>query len=215
MRRRDALMTLIAGAGGLATGGCHWLTAWAIAPRHPTAKVKQEYPLEADRLAIIIYCGTDTLFNYPTAGLEISRDLVNEILLHLKGRVREILHPVEVAQWQESNLEWPNLSLGELALRFKVDTVLYLEIEQYTGVEERSANLLRGRIKARIQVAKAAAAHNPVYETHIETVFPEDRPVGVLEYSERKILSDVGVLFSRAVIRKFYDHEVEVKGGKA
>jgi hypothetical protein len=43
---------------------------------------------------------------------------------------------------------------------------------------------------------------------------PEDRPVGVLEISERQIRMATTVMFSRAVMRKFYDHEVEVKGGK-
>jgi hypothetical protein len=63
-------------------------------------------------------------------------------------------------------------------------------------------------------VAEAAAPRNPVYETTIETLFPEDRPVGIMETSDRTIRTGTNILFSRAVVDKFRDHEVEVKGGR-
>jgi hypothetical protein len=63
-------------------------------------------------------------------------------------------------------------------------------------------------------VVKADAERNPVYETVVETVFPEDRPVGVLEISERKIRAGVTMMFARDAVRKFYGHEIEVKGGR-
>jgi hypothetical protein len=216
MRRRDALRGLAAGAAGaaaLASGGCHWLTAWALAPRHEMRTVKAEYDLKADRLVIVPYVSMDILFAYPTAGIEISNNLVHGILAHLKGRVREIVNPVEVARWQDSNIEWMNMSLPDIAAAFEADTVLYLEIEQYTAVEERSANLLRGHIRARMQVAKAGTPH-PVYESRVEVTFPEDQPVGVLGNTERQVMTYTLQIFAQQTIGKFYDHEVEVKGGK-
>jgi hypothetical protein len=107
------------------------------------------------------------------------------------------------------------MTLPDIAKAFQADTLLYVELEQFAMTEERSANLLRGRVKARVQVIKADGARNPVYETRIETMFPEDRPVGVLEISERQIRMYTTVMFARAIARKFYDHEVEVKGGKS
>jgi hypothetical protein len=201
-------------ATALAAGGCHWLFAWAFAPRHPKQTVKAEYVLKADRLVIVPYAGTEILFNDPTAPIEVSMGLVNEILANLPGRVKTIENPANVVRWQESNPDWPNLSLVEIARTFHADTVLYVELERYTMYEERSANLYRGHVRARIQVAEAAAEHNPVYETTIETLYPPDQPVSVLGTSERILRAVTNAEFSRQVIGKFYDHEVEVQGGR-
>jgi len=188
--------------------------AWMVAPRHPKKTVKAEYELAAERLAIVPYTGTDILFTYPAVPIEVSRDLIHELMGHCSDRVKTIVHPVEVVRWQESNLEWPNMALEDIAKTFQADTVLYVELERYTMLEERSANLFRGRMVARIQVIKAEAKRNPVYETTVETVFPEDRPVGVLEVSERKIRAATTRFFARDVIRKFHDHEVKDEGGR-
>jgi hypothetical protein len=213
--RNAALVGLVA-LGALAACGCPPanLFAWMFAPRHPKEMVKAEYPLKAERLVIVTYAGTEILFDDPTAPLEVSSDLVNEILRSLGTNVKSIIHPVQVVRWQESNLEWPNMLLVDIAKAFEADTLLYVELERYTMMEDRSANLYRGRIRARIQVAETKAERNPVYETTVETVFPPDRPVGVLESNERTIRLGTNLYFARDVIGKFHDHEIEVKGGR-
>ena len=198
-----------------ASAGCEVLgqmLAWPIAPRHPKKKVKTEYPLEAKRLVIVPYAGNDVLFEYPTAPLEISRDLVHELVGHLKSRVEAIIHPVQVARWQESNLEWPNMSLEAIAETFQADVLLYVELERYTMLEKGSPNLFRGQVRARVQVVKPGAEINPVYESIVESVFPEQRPVAEGELSERRLRSTVTRLFARDLVRKFYDHEVPLQG---
>jgi hypothetical protein len=211
--RNAALASLLAMAA-LGACGCHWLYAWMVAPRHPKEEIKAEYPLKAERLVIVTYAGTEILFNDPTASLEVSNNITNEILRSLPTAVKSIVHPAQVLHWQESTLEWPNMSLVDIAKTFQADTVLYVELERYTMMEDRSANLYRGRIRARVQVAETAAARNPVYETNVETVFPEDQPVGVLGTSDRTIRTGTTIFFARAVADKFRDHEVEVKGGR-
>lgn len=216
MLRRRALAAIAAGALAPACGGCYagHLFAWAFAPRHPKQAVKAEYQLDAERLVIVPYAGTDILFAYPTAPLEISRDLIYAFSRNLGARIRSYVNPVEVIRWQESNLEWPNMTLPDIARHFGADALLYVELERYTMIEERSANLFRGRVRARIQVVKPEAIRNPVYETTVETTFPEDRPVGVLETSERQIRAGTTTMFARAVVRKFCDHEIEIRGGR-
>ncbi|MGB2937104.1 MAG: hypothetical protein WBD05_02730 [Phycisphaerae bacterium] len=212
--RRFAVVVL-AGWFGFAASGCYLphLGVWLFGPRKITKEVKAEHRLESERLVIVPYAGTDVLFTYPMAPIEISQALVNEIGQNLSDRVETIIHPVQVVRWQESTLDWPNMSLAEIGGHFQADTVLYVELERYTMVEERSANLFRGRAKARVQVVKVEAEHNPVYEATVEIVVPEDQPVSVLETSERIIRQVTNLLFARDVVRKFYDHKVEVKGG--
>ena len=222
LRRAAALLTL---ALALAASGCEipaQFVSWLIAPRHPKKPVEAEYELTAERLAIVLYAGTDILFTYPATPIEVSQALVYQLAGHCKDRVKNVVRPVEVVRWQESNLEWPNMALDDIAKTFQADTLLYVELERYTMIEERSANLLRGRVRARVQVVKAdpkgaltsGAGRNPVYETTVETVFPEDRPVGVLAVSERELRAAVIRVFARDVIRKFYGHEVKDQGGR-
>jgi len=213
--RRFAVVVL-AGWFGFAASGCyvpHFLV-WLLGPQKITKEVEAEHHLESERLVIVPYAGTDVLFTYPTVPIEISQALVNEVGKNLGDRVETIVHPVQVVRWQESTLDWPNMSLVEIGRHFQADTVLYVELERYTMVEERSANLFRGRAKARVQVVKVESEHNPVYSTTVETVVPEDRPVSVLETGERLIRQATNRLFAEEVVRKFYDHKVEVKGGE-
>jgi hypothetical protein len=120
-----------------------------------------------------------------------------------------------VVRWQESNLEWPNMSLVDIAKTFGADTILYIELERYTMMEDRSANLYRGRVRARVQVTETKAERNPVYETVVEMVYPEEGPVGVLGTTERVVRTYTNDAFAKAVINKFRDYEVEVKGGRS
>jgi hypothetical protein len=190
------------------------LYAYFAAPRHPKETVKAEYALKAERLVIVTYAGAEILFDDPTAPLEVSYDITNEILRSLSANIKTIVRPEQVVRWQESTLEWPNMSLVDIAKTFQADTILYVELERYSLMEDRSANLYRGRVRARVQVAEVGATSNPVYETTVETTFPEDRPVGVLETSERTIRTGTNIFFARAVLDKFRDHEIEIKGGR-
>ncbi len=199
-------------------GGCQYLGqffAWGFAPRHPKKKIEAEYDLAAERLVIVPYAGTSVLFEYPTAGVEIGSGVRYQAAKHLKGRVKQVADPAYVARWQESHLEWPNMSLEAIAETFQADTLLYVELERYTMFEPGSPNLLRGRVRARIQIVKAGARANPVYETTVETVFPEERPVAQGELSLRRVRGTTTGLFARDVVRLFYDHEVPLKGEEA
>jgi hypothetical protein len=197
--------------------GCY-LPQLLVAVIKPEEKkeVKAAYALESERLVIVVYAGTDVLFTYPTVPLEISRDLVGEIVTNLKPKIKTIVHPVEVVMWQESNLDWTNMAPIDIAKTFKADTMLYIELEQYTTIEERSANLLRGHIRASVQVIKVGAEGNPVYRTNVEVLFPEERPVGVLEErNDSRIRAGASMYFARDVIAKFYDRTLIVRGGVA
>jgi hypothetical protein len=213
--RLKGLVALI-GLAAMASAGCNLgnLFAWAFAPRHPKETIKAEYPLKAERLVIVPYARTDILFEDPTAPVEIGCGLANEIGRSLGPTcVKTIVHPVEVGRWQESNVEWPNMSLTDIAKAFRADLLLYVELEHYSMIEEKSANLYRGRIRARVQVVQPAAERNPVYEATVETAFPEERQLG-LGASLQVIRAGTVRKFAQDVVNKFHDFEREVVGGR-
>jgi len=210
---RMAVLAAVAGLLAVGTAGCHWLYAWMVAERHPTKIVKAEYLLEAERLVVVPYAGTETLFNHRTAPLEVSADITAYALANLKDRVKSIVNPLAVTQWQEQNVEWPNMSLDDIGKAFQADVVLYVELETYSLLEDGSANLYRGHVRGRVQVAKMGAAHNPVYETTVEIFFPPDHPVGITGTSEAVIRQNTDAVFAQEVVAKFHDRTVEDKGG--
>ncbi len=213
--RRSALM-LLAALTALTAGGCYLGHFWvALTKPREYKTIEAEHRFDAKKLVIVPYAGTDILFSYPTATIEISREIVYAATRHLRDCVQVIEHPVRVAQWQESNLEWPNLSLAEIADVFGADTVLYVELHQYTVLEERSANLFRGRVKARLHVWERDAPTSPVYEGSVESAFPEKQPVSVLGTSERTMRHYTNVTFAEDVINKFRTRRVEVRLGQA
>jgi hypothetical protein len=214
-RRRLAVLLLAATMAALGAGGCQWLTAWMFAERHPMKDVKAEYALTADRLVIVPYASTEVLFTDSMVAVEISRDLINEIMKNLGAtKIKTIVHPVEVQRWQDANLEWPNMSLSDIGKTFQADTVLYVELERYSMIEENSANLYRGRVRARIQVVHPGAERNPAYDTVVETVFPADGPAGVTSTTEQMVRTYTNLVFASDVAQHFYDHKVEIKGGE-
>jgi hypothetical protein len=128
-------------------------------------------------------------------------------------RCQSIVQPVQGARAKTANLVWPKRSRDSFAETFEAEVRLYVELEQYTIQERGSPNLLRGQVRARIQVVETGAEANPVYESIVETRFPEHRPVAEGEVSPRRIRAVVTRLFARDVVRRFYDHEVPLEEG--
>jgi hypothetical protein len=216
---RAAIMLLLA-ATLLFGSGCYvgHFFSWLFAPRHPKKFVPAEYKLKADMLLILPYAGTDILFNNPTASVEVAQGVMMEIARHLSGKVKRVVNPVQVLQFQENNLDWQSMSLVDVGRKFKADKVLYVELTHYSMIEPDSVNLLRGRISARVEVVDATAQGDakPVYSTDADVIFPPDRPVDIMEASERMVRQVTIAQFAQTVIRKFYDHkeeiEIKVKG---
>ncbi len=206
-----ALLPASLGAGGCWTLG--QLYVGIVKPKE-WRDIPKEYDLHAEKLIIVPYAGTEIRFDYPTVPLEASLQISYAIARYLPEQVGEIVHPVRVARWQESDLEWLNMTPEEIGRKFDADTVLYVEIEQYSTMEEKSANLLRGRAAARVQVVKVGEASNPAYEGDAEVLFPEDHPLNALTISERAIRQATNRLFGEAVVNKFRDRRVEVVGGE-
>jgi hypothetical protein len=215
MRWRLAMLATMLALTGLGACGCHWLTAYFMEERHPKKLVKAEYNLTAQKLLIVPYVSTEILFNDSTIPLDISSKLAMQIQQHLRSeRIKSIVHPVEVNKWQESNVEWQNMKVMDMAKAFGADAVLYVEVEDYSTIEERSANLYRGRVRAHIQVVRPDADHNPVYDGIVETVFPKDQPVSATGTTENRVRMATNEVFAEDVMFRFYDHEVEIVGGK-
>lgn len=207
----------VAGAGVLLAGcGLPNLFAYPFADRDAKESVKREHDLTANRLLILPYASNDVLFEYPTAPLDVSTFTVQEIRKHLRGKVDWVINPNQVALYQQSDLDWPNKPVAEIGRHMEADKVLYIELRRFTMMEERSANLYRGRVSAHVKVVDATAPTNTeavLYSTDLSIEFPGDRPLGMSEISPARMEQLTLYTFAKELIWKFYDHEEPRMGG--
>jgi len=215
--RRSVLAGLLPIVMFCASGcGVANLLVYPFAPREAKKFVEREHDLTAERLLILTYAGNDVLFEYPTAGLEISYQVIQHMSNHLKGRVHRVINPNRVARYQQRTLDWPNMPVDEIGRVFEADKVLYVELSRFTIMEERSANLYRGRVIARLQVYDTAAPEGDalLYTGDVSVQVPDDRPMGAMEISELKLRQATVYRFAEEVVWKFFDHEEKVVTGR-
>lgn len=185
------------------------LLVYPFADRDAKRDVKRQYDLTGERLLILPYAGHDILFEYPNAGLEISYQVIQQISQNLRGRVHRVINPAQVALYQRSKLDWPTTEVSDIGREFEADKVLYIELTRFTIMEERSANLYRGRVAAHIQVIDTSKprGHELLYETDVSIEVPDDRPMGTTEISELNLRQATVYRFAEEVIWQFYDHK--------
>jgi hypothetical protein len=206
-----ALLAVVVTVATAGLGGCGvgHLFLWPFAEREGLVRVKGEHDLRADVLLIFPYMGSDIQLEHPGAGLEISNYLFQEIYANLKGRVHGVVNPQQVIRYQQTNLDWQNKSIRDIGREFGADKVLYIEVNRLTLMEEHSANLYRGRLKAHMQVVDVAATGGDgvLYESSISVVVPKDNPLGTTQISGSRILAETLAQFARQATWKFYDHD--------
>lgn len=196
--------------------GCHpAMWAYPFADRDAKTSVKAEHDLEADRLLILPYAAMDVEFESPAIGSEVSFEMINEITDNLRGRVHRVVNPREVSRYQRRTLDWPSTPVAQIGREFKADKVLYIEIYRFSIMEERSANLYRGRVAGRIQVVDTSAPEGKevLYETEVSVEVPDDKPIGTMEIREDQLRWATVHRFAQEVMWKFYDHKERRMGG--
>ncbi|MBN2581485.1 MAG: hypothetical protein JXL80_00345 [Planctomycetes bacterium] len=200
---------LVVVALGLCGCGLAHLFAYPFASREGTVHVKGDYDLRADALLIFPYLGSEIQLEYPNAGLEISSFIYQELYANLKGRVRGVVNPQQVVRYQQTDLDWQNKSIQEIGREFGADKVLYIEVNRLTLMEEHSANLYRGRVKAHLQVVDVGSTTGEglLYESDVSVVVPKDNPLGTMQISSARIMTETLTQFAKETVWKFYDHE--------
>ena len=210
-----ALLLLLAVLALCSGCGLPNLLVYPFADRDPKKSVPKEHDLRAEVLLILPYSGPQIRLEYPGANLTISNFLIQQIAEHLRGRVSGVVSPVQVIRYQQTDLDWENRSVQEIGRQFGADKVLYIEIRRLTLLEERSANLYRGRVKAHLRVVDVGAdpADAEVYEGDVSVVFPRDNPLATSQISRATMAQQVLHRFAVQTIWKFYDHK-ELMGGE-
>lgn len=214
---RSIILALMLPLAALCASGCGIpnLIAYPFAQRDAKQDVKAEHYLTAERLLILPYLGRGVEFESPTAGLDISNSIIEQFRIQKLGSRISVINPKHVARFQQNRLDWQSLSAAQIGREFKADKVLYLEISRYSVMEERSANLFRGRLSGHLQVVdpNALTGGDVLYETDVSVQVPDDQPIGITDISESKLRLSLLIRFGEVVVWKFCDHEEPRMGG--
>ena len=213
--RRYMLLLLLPVLACCSGCGVPNLFSYFLADREPKKSVAKEYDLRAEALLILPYSGPEILFEHPGANLIISNFIRQQLEVHLSSRVRVGVNPMQVIRYQQTDLDWENKTVQEIGREFGADKVLYIEIRRLTLMEERSANLYRGRVKAHLQVVdvNADAADAELYSGDVSVIFPKDNPLGTSQVSRADMEQQTLHRLAVETVWKFYDHK-ELRGGE-
>ena len=208
MNKRLVMIVVLLGVSIL--GGCNLLEyPLYVIFGDRTESVKAEYPgLRDKRIAVLVMTTPAVDFEYPYAQLELT-NLVSLVLSqHVKGA--QLVDPQEIDRFQREDLDWLRLSISEIGRKFDAEQIVYLDVIQYTMTEEKSVNLLRGRIWAEVSVydMAAAQANRARYTTEVTVVYPEANPVPVDGGARQHIELRTINMFAEELALKFYDHKV-------
>ena len=211
MMRRLTMAALALLAGGL--GGCNWLAypLYLISPAEPEVTQKAEFTGLKDRsVAVLVFAGNDTLFEYPYAREEVGYAVNQELGKNVKGC--RPLDPVRVVGFQEANIYWDTMGRPEIARRLGVDYVLYVSLSEFTTREFGSSNLARGRIGAQVSLWQATPPAGSDgcawHKDAVSVVFPPDQPAVLAGPEESQYLFATERLFADTLAKCFYDHKV-------
>ena len=214
--RRVQLLALVLAAS--VAGGCNMLAypLYLISPGESKATKKAEFAgLAGKTVAIMVYADMETQFEYPSAKLELTMLVGQEILKQVKDA--KVIDPHRTVVYQEEDIHWDAKPRPELAKLFKADYVLYIALSEFTTHEAGSMNLARGRINA--QASLWAAQPPPGGETgvwrksSISILWPKDQPAGILTGNDDSVRMMIEKLFAEELVRYFYDHK-EAKDAK-
>ncbi len=177
-----------------------------------TQKVKAQYTgLAHKKVALIVATGPGIDFAYPSARSNISLAVIAAIKTHIKGV--EFVPYRKVEAFQDETLDWSALPMEQIARKFGVQRILYLDTYEFSMAETSSVYLLRGRVSAALRVYEADSANpdNPVYQTEIHVIYPEQGPLPMSDVGQIKVWRNSIGLFAKQLAEKFYDHKVEIK----
>ncbi len=164
--------------------------------------------LANQRVAVLVSADREALAHHPDAPARVGQAVGARLATIIPGI--KLTDPKQVALYQKNNPYWSLKPFAELTKALDVDRIVHVELSNYRTKDRGNAHVWRGVVSGSVGVAEADSAEpsNLAFLTTIESRFPADAPIGVLDADDETI--ELGMLdaFSRDVARLFHDHEV-------
>ncbi len=213
--KKSIITFVILSAVTFSLTGCNmleWPTYVLFGQR--TTKVKAEYLGLKDQKTIVIVTAEQGIdFEYPYARSSIVMATVQAIGHHVKGV--EFVEQEKIENFQMENLDWAALPRDQIARKFGATRIVWLDLYQFTMFEEESLRLLRGNIRATVQVYEVddntTRFNRAAYHSEVAGIWPEQGPLAMSNSALERLKTQSIIGFAQQVAQKFYDHKRPVK----
>lgn len=215
MNRNIPIIALAAALGmAAAIAGCNHAAYWlhAFAPPPPMKTVNAECDqLSGKSVAIVIYADQSVQYEYPTARIELSASLSEELKKHIDDVA--VVGWRRIIKYQDSNAEWASMDKAKLGKLFNADFVLYISLVEFALREPGSLNLYQGRITADVSLYQTSAPPSRYCiwrGDDIRVVHPQNSHGELLETNRQiqELSYKTVMAFATELGRKFYKHKV-------
>jgi hypothetical protein len=173
-----SLLLLILGTAGCAALG---LAAHALPP--PTIPAKYT-DLRGKSVAVMVWVAPGCRIDWPQLPLDVANGIQQQLQKSAKDKVREVegatfpLSAAMVVSMQEDHPEWSAQSVEEIAPRFGVSRLIYVEVENFQTRSDASVELFRGSMSGRLKVLEVnnGTARLAFSEDSVRIVYPTHGP---------------------------------------
>jgi hypothetical protein len=216
MRKKLLLATCLVGLA-LGLGGCRvaGYLLYLVSPSRSSRTIPAEFEgLSGKTVAVLIAVDEALLSEHQYLRLQTASVIGAE----LEKQIEEVkvVAPQRGVRFQDDNLSWEAMSPAELGRKLGADILLRVNVLDYGLREPGSASLYRGRITGEAEIFDVSRTddQDAVWRSEaISISFPkEGHPINRISGGARQLRFETDRRFAEALVKKFYKHEVKVKG---
>jgi hypothetical protein len=190
--------------------GCQALSA--LASTAPENDKPQYNGLTGQSVAVMVYVDRGVLLDYPDLQLDLANTIQTKLEANKAPELKGTTYPVEprsIVRYQKDHPELDVSDVRDIAPRFNVSRLIYIEVGDFSTRSDIATELYRGTINASIKVlavagGKATVAYNEGNVT--ETYPPKAPPQGVPNSTDMEIYQGIVDNFALDVTERFATH---------
>ncbi|MBK8268599.1 MAG: hypothetical protein IPK83_09985 [Planctomycetes bacterium] len=179
-----------------------------------TKKVPADYnKIGGRRVAVVVWADRSTLDEYANARRQVARSIIHYMRKNLE-KAQFVPETKVNALQTRSGLDWEAMSNGEIAKELGCDMILRIDLLDFTTRASDTPQLRKARIAGNIRMYESRPVENldAVYDGDIKITYPPGSIHGTQDEDEADLLHAAVEYFAEMAARKFYDHEVKLKG---
>lgn len=145
-------------------------------PRVQLVKSKKENK----KVLVLSYADFGLRNGYGPIDDELTALLIGEIVRN-EERL-EVVPERDVREWRDQNTQWVDMTLQEIGEKFKVDYVVFFEVNSFSMSDPKNAYLYQGKTSVSFRVHDVSN-NTLIFEEEYVRDYPPNRPVPVTDVS--------------------------------
>lgn len=199
----------------LLVGGCAVLGLAANAV--PEGDVPARYKdLRGHTVATLVWSHRGLETDYPSLRLDLASAIQGRLQAAQKagrGELKETTFPhapASMVRFQEDHPELDRSPIGNVAPRFNVERLIYIEIENFQTRSEQAVDLFRGQATVSLKVVEVSngQAKTGYEESGLTVLFPPAAPIeGVPNAGDARIYRGTVDQLANVIAKRFHAHQ--------